>query len=411
MKRLIYILFAVAILAGCDKEISTIGGPRQFTVIAGQLNDVVTRTYINSPNPSTDPTNPAGRIVFWNSGDEIAIYDDKVHEFVCHDNAGTSSIRGEVSEGFTGSTYYGLYPYSSYVNFTDGVFSSSIPANQELNSQFNWDPKAPVAVGSCSVADSTIVFYNANSLIELYLPASASQVSIRCYGANDYISGDIDVNVSSLAVTPGEYKYTMVTLLGDLQANTPYFIALTPATATAGFSINVNYKESFTMEGVTYEAGEHAYRNIKNGKVFARDRITVINLLEVSPTNPASEEAIKISNHIPLGSYILRSIDGSVSLSVEHQGADKAFWMSFKVYDYDRETLLDPVTDLEGYQINNGGGAWTEQQVSNNPYCYRLKLKGSGAYNGAYLKYDPELQAFVMVRNESEATVFYFYSA
>lgn len=24
--------------------------------------------------------------------------------------------------------------------------------------------------------------------------------------------------------------------------------------------------------------------------------------------------------------------------------------MSFKVYDYDRETLLDPVTDLEGYQ-------------------------------------------------------------
>lgn len=406
MKKLVLLISAVAIFAGCVERMTIAGGPREFTAVSADM-DIATRTHILSPNPSSDPVNPAGRVVNWNFWDQVAVYDTEKHLFESVGEGGTVKIKGSINEDFTG-TFYALYPYSACLGFSRGVFNSQIPSNQYVASGEHWDPNAPVVVGSCGYEEDLIKFYNANSLIELYLPAQASSISIMAYGTESVIAGDINVIVSPLSVTSGEYKYNIVTLTGSLAADTPYYIATTPSTLPGGFRVNVVYDEPFTINGTTYSAGLHYYKNNSTSAAFTRDRITVIDLLGIPPTTIDGAGALLVDPHLPMGSYIFRSEDGSVDLTVDHNGADKAFWMQFKVYDYDRTTLITNAS-LEGYQINHSG--WKKERVSSDsePPCYRLKLAGTGVYDNAYLRYDPVLQGFVMVRDVSEATVFYIY--
>lgn len=401
MRKYLYAFFVLASLTACTTEKSTVGGYHEFTAVAVG-NDVPTRSHIAYPNPENDPTNADGKIVHWNRGDKLCLYDVTFREFTCAADGGDVTISGEIADEFDG-VFYAMYPWESCLDFRGTTYSTVVRVNQYIASGDNWDPDAPIVVGSCNWDERLIKFYNAHCLVEMYLPGAADGVTLML-GTNEDISGIMDVDVTTLNTTVTKGSNT-ISLTGDMSAHSPYYLAVTPTQASAGFHAYIHFTSPFTVGGATYQAGEYSLSN-RGAVSFNRDRIVV---LDMTSATPSYLEAVLINPHLEEATYLFRAEDGSCTLDKTHGGsADKADWINAPVYDFNKQGPLT-ITELQNYQFNQTGWSKALDRDSEGTPRYFMQLNGKGSYAGYYLKYDSFLQGFYMVRDESEATRFYAY--
>lgn len=404
MKKVLLFILAFCFVA-CTAPEAIRGGAHEFNAVAAG-HQVLTKTSMASPNSFADKTNSAGLMVNWNKGDKIAVFDTRVNEFTCASSGGLVKIKGDISEDFSG-TFYAMYPYYSCSAFADGKYYTNIPENQFIADTEHWDPIAPVVVGYCGYEEETIPFYNANSLVAVYLPAPANSVTLKIYG-EDTVSGDISVDVKTLEISRQAHTDNTVTITGKLEAWTPYYIALIPSAAKYGFSVYVNYPDPFTVNGVNHTAGEYHYKNNSTDTVFSRNRIMLLDMTEIDPERMGGP--ITIKPHLPQNNYIFRSMDGSVFFNKDEGGnsADKLSKMDSHIYDYNKQGPIG-LTTLSEYQINQQGWHKEIYPDEKGQPRYRMQINGKGEYNGAYLKYDAVLQGFYMINNREDATLVYVY--
>ena len=192
MKKIGMIAAVLVLALACNKQDNlTTKSPTRLLAVMGDDAAPMTKTSIDSPVlPSAGTT--TGLTISWNQGDEIAIYDNSVHTFTT-DYAGKKVTISSTEELSKTGTYYGLYPRTAFLGMSGTSMKSTILVNQHIEGTANWDPKAPVLVGSCPAEpeDQTIRFVNAHALVELNFPATATSITID---AGTDLSGNIVVS-------------------------------------------------------------------------------------------------------------------------------------------------------------------------------------------------------------------------
>lgn len=196
-----------------------------------------------------------GLSVSWTKDDELLIYDVSDHIFTATENGNKVALSGPELVNTPGTIYYGFYPESRYTRFdaSTKTFSGEIPITQhiDVNGQKNWDPTAPIMVGSGSAdaEEKVVYFYNANALIEFKLPAAASSVT---FNAKHKLAGPINATLgdgNSISLSPAPGAAVWITALshlagtteGRFAANTPYYVASLPKVKDSDVSIIVRY--------------------------------------------------------------------------------------------------------------------------------------------------------------------------
>ena len=409
----------VVVISGCAKnEVNQQSMKRPFSLLAIAPNsEAGTKTAIASPNPVTDQTNENGLKVSWKAGDEIALYlsTGKEYTFTALSGGSTANFSSEEvdeADQAEGTVYYGLYPHDDTFTVAGRVFSSIIPTNQYIYSdEQQWDPRAPIAVGTCTLQGragdiaeaSPIQFYNAHALIQMYLPAPASRIMIQTNGVGN-LTGKVTVdatNASTASLVSGSsYNYVVMNAEENyMQAKTAYFITVSPCTASSGLAIYATYTESFSVNGNTYDPGNYYYKTT-NPKSFVLNHIANIDLTSVIPTSLGGEYVIPGNNHIEQGNYLFFATDGSCTFSRYGGGTNKVIWIEADIYEADKATLITEWSqNSQIYFV----------QTKETPHTYKLRISGSTYGDNIYLKYDAGLQAFYLVTGLADATEFVIY--
>ena len=324
-----------------------------------------TKTSIITPTLPESLTDP-GRTVQWLEGDKIAIYDTEKHLFttdVTGQKVGVSNADGyELSDAV--SYYYGVYPYSAFLGMTGTNIRSTIPVNQHIEGTENWDPDAPVLVGSYNVASPTekdvMRFVNAHALVELNFPAAASSVTID---AGTALSGDFSTTAEGSITPASENTSRYVSLAGTLSPNTPYYLASLPKDEAKDVKIFVTYTGT---GGKISQSGLHYYdlTDLTPGIAFPANKITFLNLEKVEPTKRLGEPA---SDFKPKGTYLFVGPDGSCVWVKSKNGFDFKFEdLHSTIYWTD-----SGINDLMITGSNVSGGTHT-MEITPDPDCYSL---------------------------------------
>ncbi|MGM9787100.1 MAG: hypothetical protein ACI3ZS_09745 [Candidatus Cryptobacteroides sp.] len=226
----------VAVLAGCQKEVSSVA-PDYNGIVITALSD-------NEPDAKTtlDDAN-----VLWNNSDEIAVYNGTaVAKFTtaAEDRSATADFTTEDTKFQAAGTYLAVYPYSEGVAFSGDNVAVTVPAEQTACAgSFAKGVNVAVAKGS----SDALAFKNVCAYLKFTVPAGMvdlTKVELKANGG-EFLAGEISAKVddASYTVTSGA---TSVSLVGTFEAGKSYYMAVLPQDLSAGFTLTMTRGENKT---------------------------------------------------------------------------------------------------------------------------------------------------------------------
>lgn len=212
------------------------------------------------------------KVINWEEGDQISIFDGTTNnQFTLKDGKGTpnATFTGEALES---GSYTAVYPYQANASLSgDDVTNVTIPATQTATDN-SFDKNAALMMAKSD--NTTLEFKNAVGYVKVTPKFACSKIVLQAAGASEYLAGMCTLSygegMPSIAFT--SEQSTSITLLGDITANTAYYIAIPAVTLSTGWSI------SFTDN-----TGNVYTRTGSNNITFKRN--TIINLGEFSRTD------------------------------------------------------------------------------------------------------------------------------
>ena len=230
---------ALFLCLSCEKDSDIPAPSRQMTFTAYQ-ESVTTRTTLGSGSGTN-------KTMLWSSGDKISVlYQDISGNSQNVQFALSSGVRetkgtftGTLPTDLGGTSYLALYPYQSAAKYSDeNIANVSIPQIQKATAG-SFDPDAAVMVAKSDATDGVFAFKNVCSYAVVTPKFDCKSIIIRSVGGETIVCqgtltsplSSSSSHLSSLISSP------QVTLVGDIKANTSYYIALLPQTLSQGFSV------------------------------------------------------------------------------------------------------------------------------------------------------------------------------
>lgn len=199
MKRTLEVfLCAVAAMAAasCTKsEISYPTDGQRVSAVVNAVSGIATKLSIDGLQTS------------WEMGDAISVFDNTGKaegEFVTEDNGTKASFEGSMGEGDI--LKYAIFPANENATCTDGVFTTTIPAEQ--------DGTISNAVAVAEEQDGIFEFLNATAVIKITIPEDMKGINFVSFTADAPIAGDVIISELTAAPSSAEdaVKYTRVSI-------------------------------------------------------------------------------------------------------------------------------------------------------------------------------------------------------
>lgn len=243
MKRIIYIISSVCLLAGivsCDKNLvdSTEVATDLMILSASVEDDAEVKTILNNEKNKSH----------WCKEDQLSIFDGTNHrQFSIKDKASYEPAATAEFEGETladASAYMALYPYTATATFERTTIKNAVlPNTQILASEGTFADGAALSV-AYSTVKSSYSFKNVATVISFTLNQDASYVEFIANGGED-IAGTVDVSYSGVedptyTVQSGK-GYDTVKVTGDFKSGSTYYFTILPdVTFSAGYTFKIN---------------------------------------------------------------------------------------------------------------------------------------------------------------------------
>ena len=214
------------------------------------------------------------KVINWQEGDQISIFDGTTNnQFTLKNGAGTKSATFQ-GNAATAAKYTAVYPYQSgagYDTSNGNVTGITLKPTQTATAN-SFDKEAALMIAEGT--NTTLEFKNAVGYVKVKPKFACSKIVLQAAGASEYLAGMCTLSYGdgkpSIAFT--SEQSTSITLLGNITANTVYYIAVPAVTLTAGWSISFtdNTGNVYTRTG---------------SKEIEFKRNTIINLGEFSRTD------------------------------------------------------------------------------------------------------------------------------
>ena len=345
MKKYIQSMMAFAAIvsfASCSSE------DNNTTIENESAVKVMTFTATQEGNEASTRAILSGTNIHWESKDEISLlYSSENKQFTLTDGAGSTSGKFSGKAGQSNS-YTAVYPYQENASLSgDDVTNVTLPAIQYARDN-SFDKKAALMMAKSD--NTTLEFKNAVGYVKVKPRFACKKIVLQAAGASEYLAGMCTLSygkgMPSIAFT--SEQSTSITLLGNITANTVYYIAVPAVTLNAGWSI------SFTdTTGDVYTR--------TGSKSITFNRNTIINLGEFSRTDNKLKLTLSQNGEVPA--------DKQVDMGVFTIG-DKNYRLIFATSNLTKDGLAENEYDFGDYF------AWGATE----PWCTQYSRTGTG-YN------------------------------
>lgn len=212
-----------------------------------QQDGMVTFSAAYKDTPATK-TVLAGMKPYWTPSDKISVYDGNNNEFVNTGSANSAATKFKGVLTGKGRNYYlAAYPYNADLTFaflSKTVYGIVIPTEQTAVAG-SYDPAAAPAIAYSE--DFNLSFKNVCSLVKFKIISDGvTSVTIKA-NAGENLAGKFNstwADSPRITVTAGEKT---VTLKGDFQKDTTYYISTLPMVLSEGIEVILN-NEVVTMK-------------------------------------------------------------------------------------------------------------------------------------------------------------------
>ncbi|WP_158215479.1 fimbrillin family protein [Prevotella sp. P3-92] len=349
MKKYIQSMMAFAAIvsfASCSSE------DNNTTIENESAVKVMTFTATQEGNEASTRAILSGTNIHWESEDEISIFDGtNNNQFTLTDGAGRTFGKFSGKAGQSNS-YTAVYPYQPNASLSgNDVTNVTLPAIQYArDNSFDKEAALMIAEGGDG---NTLNFKNVVGYVKVKPRFACSKIVLQAARASEYLAGmctllyDTNSNKPSIAFTP-EQSTSIVTLSGNITANTAYYIAVPAVTLSAGWSISFtdNTGDVYTRTG---------------SKEIEFKRNTIINLGEFSRTDNKLKLTLSKNGEVPA--------DKQVDMGVFTIG-DKNYRLIFATSNLTKGGLAENEYDFGDYF------AWGATE----PWCTQYSRTGTG-YN------------------------------
>lgn len=314
-KMLIVSLCAVAAMASVSCKKAEIGA----SVSGARVPAVVNAVAGNASKMSID-----GLQTSWEMGDAISVFDATGKAegiYVTEDNGKTVSFKGTKGEGDV--LKYAVFPANPDATCTDGVISTTIPAEQ--------DGTISSAIAVAEESDGVFEFLNATAVIKITIPDEMTDINFIAFTANSTIAGD--VVITDLTAFPSDAgdaaKYTRVSIYKDGAAlSGDQYLTVIPGNYAGTLVLGKKNGTVRYTAAITVAAKDYTVDRIKNFGTVS----------EVSTT--------WVENAVP-GVYSLNE-NGKKTLFAQGDIRYNVGTDSWRIADTYERLTTDPKTETEG---------------------------------------------------------------
>lgn len=308
-----------------------------------------------------------GTSVYWNGGDNIAVFTEETvssadleqHKFVSNlkegDKAPNTQFTGMVPEA---DAYYAFYPFEKVtqyqgkdngIYFTFPVEQNAVPGGFE--SGLN------VSVAKAENGNNNLFFENLCALVKFKLDGDAAE-KIKCVELknNETISGVLVSSWDSTEEDEIKMSYlessSSIKLVGDFKRGKDYYFVVVP---TSEYALRTGFSLTFTMEG-------DATRT-KTSKGFSKPFLagTILDLGTITLENETSTETIinpQLIEKIESAADVIfdKDSEGNVPLTPTNKGIIEGITKLSMEWLWGMEDLkgIEYFTNLEYLYCENG---------------------------------------------------------
>ena len=229
--KLIAVAFAALAAVSCVKD--NMGGADSKTYQASFTDRL----------PDAKATISVGQeesLVSWETSDRVGImYGSSNLEYKA-DKAGNTSSLSAVSASADASEVWALLPYDASASLSDGVISTTLPAEQ----------KAGVSFHHLAVAHSTtdvLSFVNVCGLVRVKVTTEGITKVVFAGKGGEKVAGDIDITVATTQASEGTSESVALVADGESIPVGDYFLAVLPQTFESGFTVTA-YKDETAVQ-------------------------------------------------------------------------------------------------------------------------------------------------------------------
>lgn len=236
LTRTIMELAVLAGLAGCAKENADSpeknpAGNTLVTLTANQEN-TDSRAEISSENRT---------VINWTKDDAITVIDGAGNnvEFSLTEGEGMSSgkFKGEVSQ--TADNYTALYPYQEAVSYSDGSLKGVALKSEQTSVAGSFDPEAALMIAVTETGSTDLGFKNIVGFVKVTPTVACARITLVSNNSESKLAGTADITMANglPKATVTANASSSVSIVGNIEANKTYYIAIFPATMTSGFRL------------------------------------------------------------------------------------------------------------------------------------------------------------------------------
>lgn len=236
IRRTIMALAVLVGLAGCAKENadSTEKNPTGNTLVTLTANqeNAETKAEISSEN---------SKVINWTKDDAITVIDGdgKNVEFTLAEGEGSSSgkFKGEVSQ--TADSYIALYPYQKDVTASEGALKGVVLKSEQTAVAGSFDPEAALMMAVTETGSTDLSFKNIVGLVKVTPTVACARITLVSNNPKAKLAGTADIIMTDgkPTATVTEGASSSVSIVGDIEAGSTYYIAIFPETLSNGFSL------------------------------------------------------------------------------------------------------------------------------------------------------------------------------
>ena len=218
--KLIAVAFAALAAVSCVKD--NMSDADSKTYQASFTEDVQVKTTI--------AVGAEQSLVSWETSDRVGImYGSSNLEYKA-DKAGNTSSLSAVSASADASEVWALLPYDASASLSDGVISTTLPAEQKAGASFH----------HLAVAHSTtdvLSFVNVCGLVRVKVTTEGITKVVFAGKGGEKVAGDIDITVTTAQASEGTSESVALVADGESIPVGDYFLAVLPQTFESGFTV------------------------------------------------------------------------------------------------------------------------------------------------------------------------------
>jgi len=262
-------LFAV----GCGQEATQVTSAQEEQIQEEQVSNVPLRKVTITVGDTETKTQLAdGNAVYWNAGDAIDVYVDGSKYTLTNSNkeaSANATFTGELPEGEL--TVYAIYPSGAASACANGVFTATIPTEQDavtdLAVEGGLSKNVSVATGTVDDAgEGSLYFMNACSILKFKVAdnettgqkaSKATSVVIKAAGEDaPVISGELSIDATNAVKKDGSVA-TETSGASYVKVNAPengfstsdtYYVWVAPASLSDGYIVEYEYRADNATE-------------------------------------------------------------------------------------------------------------------------------------------------------------------